>query len=170
MTTQPTPTPSAFEEMNPFFVASPHFAEKWAAWSSGRSEGGRKLLVPQLECRAHDAESEVADSPTPRAWDLGDESIDVEPMQEPADLGAALPGIVVQTECGGAESSAQVAVGEAAERVSAVHQGGEVPRASCRESGLKGLAGRVATLDPWVPTPRSEVAQVLRNLLLKMRG
>ena len=99
-----------------------------------------EVELPETDGGAHDPMAERGDAPAARARDLRNQPVDVEAVQEAADLGTLLRG--VRTQVAG-ELGAQVAVGEAVHGVLPAMRATKSWE-SGRATGLKALTGRPA--------------------------
>jgi len=58
------------------------------AGSGGHVEEFRKVLVDQSYGRGHEGPAALGEPPSSRAWDLGDEAVEMKPLEQTRDLGA----------------------------------------------------------------------------------
>jgi hypothetical protein len=72
--------------------------------------------VMKLQGRAHGSQTSASDTPAARSWDLSDESMDVEPLQQPGDVGALAPALTEVLPFS-EELTANVEISEAVDRV-----------------------------------------------------
>ena len=97
-----------------------------------------KVQLAESDRGAHDSMTKGGDAPAARAGDLRNQPVDVEAVQESADLGTLLSRVVAKVA---GELGAKVAVGEAVHGVLAAHEG-DKELVSGRATGLKALTVR----------------------------
>src|SRR5262245_27131932 len=88
----------------------------------GRSVEGGEMQQAEANGRPHDPVAKRGDAPAARARDLGDQPIDVEAVEQPADLGTVLSGIPPEPI---GQRGTEVAVREAVHGVLPAHEGQE---------------------------------------------